>query len=114
MVALTFIPNSDPEKLTEVNHIDRDVKNNLVSNLEWVSPKENMRHLEDNFNFTFGRIPVIGINKTTKEKVEFSSIKEAVIFLKAAGCPNANAGAISSVINGKRKSAYNYLWSKQV
>lgn len=114
MVALTFIPNPDPEKLTEVNHIDRDVKNNLVSNLEWVSPKENMRHLEDNFNFTFGRIPVIGINKTTKEKVEFSSIKEAVIFLKAVECPNANAGAISSVINGKRKSAYNYLWSKQV
>lgn len=114
MVALAFIPNPNPKKLTEVNHIDRDVKNNFVSNLEWVSPKENMKHLEDNFNFTFGRIPVIGINKTTKEKVKFSSIEEAVIFLKSTGYPNASAGAISSVINDKRKSAYNYLWSKQV
>ena len=112
LVALAFIPN--PKKLTEINHIDRNIKNNLATNLEWVSPKENMKHLEDNFNFSFGRLPIIGVNKITKEKVKFSSIKEAVIFLKATGYPNASAGAISGVINGKRKSAYNYLWSKQV
>lgn len=73
-----------------------------------------MKHLEDNFNFSFGRIPIIGINKTTKEKISFQSITEAVNFLKITGHPNASLGGISNVISGKRKSAYNYLWSKQV
>lgn len=112
LVAEAFIPN--PQGLPEVNHIDRDKRNNCITNLEWVTPKENMKHLEDNFNFSFGRIPIIGINKRTKEKFLFQSIKEAVDFLKKEGYPNASAGGISNVINGKRKSAYNYLWSKQV
>lgn len=38
-VAMAFIPN--PEWLPEVNHIDGDSLNNHVSNLEWVSTKEN-------------------------------------------------------------------------
>ena len=40
LVALTFIPND--EKLPAVNHIDRVRDNNRVSNLEWVTHKENV------------------------------------------------------------------------
>lgn len=39
LVALAFIPN--PENLPEVDHIDRNTRNNCVSNLRWVSKCEN-------------------------------------------------------------------------
>lgn len=42
LVAQAFIPN--PNNLKEVNHIDGNKKNNIVTNLEWVSHKSNMVH----------------------------------------------------------------------
>lgn len=43
LVAKAFIPINDITK-TCVNHIDGDRTNNKVSNLEWVTPKENVYH----------------------------------------------------------------------
>lgn len=43
LVAKTFIPNDDPLK-TLVNHIDENKKNNHFTNLEWVTPSENVNH----------------------------------------------------------------------
>lgn len=45
-VALTFIPNQ--ENKLEVNHIDGNKSNNIVSNLEWTTLQENMKHKAEN------------------------------------------------------------------
>ena len=42
LVAETFIPN--PHNLTDVNHINGDKTDNSVSNLEWLSHTDNVRH----------------------------------------------------------------------
>jgi len=42
LLAEAFIPN--PQRLREVNHKDGNKLNNALSNLEWVSSSENIRH----------------------------------------------------------------------
>lgn len=48
LVAETFIPN--PNSLPQVNHIDSNKSNNMVSNLEWVNNSGNQKHA---FKFGF-------------------------------------------------------------
>lgn len=46
LVALMFIPN--PHDLREVNHKDGNKTNNRLSNLEWVTSKQNKDHARKN------------------------------------------------------------------
>lgn len=42
IVAKCFIPN--PDNKPQINHVDGDKSNNDISNLEWVTQSENMKH----------------------------------------------------------------------
>lgn len=42
LVAKAFLEN--PKKLSQVNHIDGNKHNNVVTNLEWISPSGNIKH----------------------------------------------------------------------
>ena len=46
VMALSCVPNDDPETKTLVRHIDRNKRNNSASNLRWVSHQEAQKNLE--------------------------------------------------------------------
>lgn len=46
LIALQWIPN--PDNKSEVDHIDRDTKNNSIDNLRWVSRTENANNKKNN------------------------------------------------------------------
>lgn len=107
LVAETFIPN--PENKPQVNHIDGNKQNNFVTNLEWVTPKENTQHAvkEGLMN------PPIGERSGSSRHKE-SQVLE-VIRLLADGKPNhevakltgINDRAVSDIRNKRR---WGYLW----
>lgn len=112
IVAKYFIPN--PENKREVNHIDRDKLNNCVTNLEWVTPKENMKHLENNFGFDFGRKKIVMMDTEGEILAYFDSITEAGRYLKLP--VNKKTGKINStlitrVVKAGKGTAYGYKWS---
>jgi hypothetical protein len=86
VVAETFIPN--PLNLPQVDHIDRNPRNNHVSNLRWVSSKENLENRKDYKNSPFG-IKYIHKSKYGKFRVRkpgvpvkyFDSLDEAKDYL---------------------------------
>jgi hypothetical protein len=55
LVATAFIPNDDPSRVY-VDHIDTILRNNHVSNLRWVTPKENMNNELTKQNISAGHM----------------------------------------------------------
>lgn len=133
IVAQSFIPN--PDNKTQVNHKDGNTHNNycgckknnyLDSNLEWVTPKENMEHASVNglintesekrkeqcrinrskVNYKNILHPVIQLDLNGNLIKEYNSIKDAEI---ETGIKSQNIRAVASK-DGYHKTAGGFNW----
>ena len=104
LVAEAFIPN--PENKPEVDHIDTDKTNNIVSNLRWASKVENANNPLTILN----RRNNNGKNKITQQYsldniliAEFKSSSEAARVLQLDRRPLSKAAQFNKVYGG-------YIW----
>ena len=111
LVAQAFIPN--PDNKPQVNHIDGNTKNNHVSNLEWVSPLENVVHASKVLNVMSN---YSNANKRREKPIKQIDMKtnEIVAIYKSVGEASRQTGIktpyIVNCVNGKQKYAKGYYW----
>ena len=109
LVAKAFIPN--PNNLETVNHKDEDKTNNEISNLEWMSIKDN-----NNYGTRSKRASETQINDKNKSKVvqmfdrQGNLLKTFPSTNEAERVTGIYKSCISECCNGKKKSAGGYIW----
>ena len=108
-VAQMFVEGYDKNKY--VNHIDGNKTNNIYTNLEWVTAKENMKHAANNNLLNIiAKKPIKQIDKNTGEVIHiYESIAEATRTLGNSKSKNLS-GNISEAIRKRNKTAYGYKW----
>ena len=106
VVAEAFIPN--PDNKSFIDHINTDRTDNRVDNLRWVTNNENMNN----------HLTLIKCSESKKGKLnpKHKSILQFDLngnFIRKWDCikdTGFHSSHISKCCNGKRKTAYGYIW----
>lgn len=105
LVLHAFDPRENEDEL-EAHHIDGNPSNNNLSNLMWVTHKENVSYIERRKARQCNKKPVDQFDKDGNFIARYSSCSEAG---RMTGC---SARHISEVCIGKRKTCGGYIWKR--
>lgn len=117
LVAIAFIPN--PNGYPQVNHMDENPKNNRVDNLEWCTGSYNIRyslmlHPERTKIFRHRNRKSGTPYKHKREVIQFSKSGDEICkfpnILTVCAENNWRSSHLVDCCNGKRKTAYGYIW----
>lgn len=111
LVAQHYIPN--PENKPTVNHIDHNVSNNNVENLEWSTHKEQAQHSNERKGNLNDMIKLWRLDMNGN-KIELMNTIDALNFVKtnklSEGLDKTIRNNIITSARGLADSAYGYKW----
>lgn len=114
IIAISFLGKKDD---LQVNHIDENKSNNAISNLEWVTPKENILHgtgiKRRIATHTIEKLRQSQLNAVEYRKRPVKCVETHKTFDSTADASrkmNINRSSISSALSGKYKTAGGYHW----
>lgn len=110
VIAKLFIPN--PHNKPQVNHIDGNRWNNIISNLEWCTNSENVKH---SYDFLEREFTAFGENHNNSKSVTQYSKSESLINVfggvnEAGRQLNIQFTNIAKCARGERKTAGGFIW----
>lgn len=103
LVAEHFITN--PDNKPQINHKDGNKENNVWTNLEWNTSKENNMHA-----FKNGLNKPHNMRKIIQYDLNGNFIKKWNSIIEASKNLKINSGNLSSTLNGKFKTCGGYKW----
>jgi len=97
--------HENPNNKPCVNHIDENKANNVASNLEWCTVKENINHGTRTARMAKARSKPVG-----QYTLDGKLIKVWQSTMEIQRQLGFNRGNISAVARGERKTANGYVW----